>query len=419
MKRSLLTAVAALSVAAAVAVPDDSVVAQVTADGASAQQAKATGAGNVPDTRQAAAEGRAVMDAALNYLKAQQQPDGSWQRGPREPVAITALVVRAFAADETVGPAADFVRKGYGRLLSEQQPDGGIYRDLLANYNTAIAVSALAASPDPAHKEAMRRAVAYLKDAQFSDAVAGPKGEKIDVNHPYYGGWGYGGTRGPGGGRPDLSNTNVVLEALNEAGLKPDDPAYQRALKFVTRLQNHSETNPLPWAGDDGGFVYGISEKGEGNSAAGEYAGPDGRPMVRSYGSMTYGGLKSMIYAGLTKDDPRVKAAWDWIRKNWTLDENPGMRAGDPRGGEAGLFYYYQTFGKALGAYGEPVVTDATGASHDWRVELVRALKRRQRPDGSFVGINKWMEDNPVLSTTFSVLALQEALADLKKNPVK
>ena len=368
-------------------------------------------------TTQATAEGRAVVEAALKYLKAQQQPDGSWQRSPREPVAITALVVRAFAADESAGPGAEFVRKGFDRLLSEQQPDGGIYKDMLASYNTAIAVSALAASKDPAHKAAMDKAVAFLKAAQFSDAVAGPGGQKVDVNHPYHGGWGYGGGRGPS--RPDLSNTNVVLEALNDAGLKPDDPAYQRALKFVTRLQNHSETNPHTWASDDGGFVYGINEKGEGNSAAGEYTGPDGRPMVRSYGSMTYGGLKSMIYAGLTKDDPRVKAAWDWIRKHWTLDENPGMKFADPRGAEAGLYYYYQTFGKALGAYGEPVVTDAAGTAHDWRVELIRELKERQRPDGSFVGLDKWMEDNPVLSTTFSVLALQEALADLKRNPAR
>ena len=33
---------------------------------------------------------------------------------------------------------------------------------------------------------------------------------------------------------------------------------------------------------------------------------------------MTYSGLKSMIYAGLTKDDPRVKAAVQWIRSTTT-----------------------------------------------------------------------------------------------------
>ena len=58
---------------------------------------------------------------------------------------------------------------------------------------------------------------------------------------------------------------------------------------------------------------------------------------------MTYAGLKSMIYAGLTADDPRVKAAYDYITKHYTLDENPGL-------GQQGLYYYYQTFAKALAA---------------------------------------------------------------------
>ena len=80
-------------------------------------------------------------------------------------------------------------------------------------------------------------------------------------------------------------------------------------------------------------------------------SGPDGKRIVRSYGSMTYAGLKSMIYCGLTKDDPRVKAAWNWIRKNWTLDINPGMQFSnpkDPKAGESGLYYYYHTLARAL-----------------------------------------------------------------------
>jgi len=74
---------------------------------------------------------------------------------------------------------------------------------------------------------------------------------------------------------------------------------------------------------------------------AGEYTDSSGRRLLRSYGSMTYAGLKSMIYAGLTQDDPRVKAALEFIRKNYTLEENPGQ-------GQRGLYYYYQTFAKAM-----------------------------------------------------------------------
>jgi squalene-hopene/tetraprenyl-beta-curcumene cyclase len=208
-----------------------------------------------------------------------------------------------------------------------------------------------------------------------------------------------------------LSNTQFALEALHDAGVDCNDPAFQAALTFLARTQNHAATNDQPWAGDDGGFAYTAANKGE--SMAGEYVAPDGRRMLRSYGSMTYAGLKSMIYAGLTKDDPRVKAAFDWITKNWTLDENPGMRAASADVAKQGLYYYYYVFAHALDAYDQPVITDAAGQKHDWRVELIAKLASLQREDGSWTGEKRWMEDNPVLTTAYVVLALEAAQKDL------
>lgn len=376
--------------------------------------AAAHAATTAPATQQADADAQAVIDKALAYLRDQQQPDGSWQTNEKQPPAITAVVLRAFALDPKTGYKAEFVRKGYDKLLSFQLDTGGIYKDMLANYNTAIAVSALAAANNPDFKPRIQKAVEYLKSLQWTDAIIGPRGEKIDVNHAWHGGWGYGG-QSRGKGRPDLSNANVALEALHDAGLSKDDPAYQRAQAFITRLQNNSETNrQATWAGNDGGFVYGPRDDGQGESFAGEYTGPDGRRMLRSYGSMTYAGLKSMIYAGLAKDDPRVKAAWSWIQSNWTLDENPGMRLGDPRNSQFGLYYYYHTLARALSAYGQPIIVDRDGNKHDWRIELTQKLKTLQRQDGSFVGDKRWMEDNPVLTTAYVVLALQEAQQDLR-----
>ena len=111
---------------------------------------------------------------------------------------------------------------------------------------------------------------------------------------------------------------------------------------------------------------------------------------LRSYGSMTYAGLKSMIYAGLKPDDPRVKAATDYIAKHYTLEENPGM-------GQAGLFYYYQTFAKALSLIGkhEIVPTPSRPVGHFWKLELVDALTRRQGPTteaGSTPPTASWKE---------------------------
>ena len=208
----------------------------------------------------------------------------------------------------------------------------------------------------------------------------------------------------------------MALDALHDAGLKPDDPAFAAAVKFATRCQNSSETNDQPWAGDDGGFIY--TPANGGNSPAGEFQ-IAGRRMLRSYGSMTYAGLKSMIYAGLSHDDSRVKAAWDWISKNFTVDENPGMEALGPENAQGGLYYYFYTMARALSAYGQPVIVDPQGNRHDWRMALIRKAATLQRPDGSFVGQRKWMEDNPVLVTAYTVMVLEEAKKDLTARPQK
>ena len=121
---------------------------------------------------------------------------------------------------------------------------------------------------------------------------------------------------------------------------------------------------------------------------------------LRSYGSMTYAGLKSMIYAGVAPDDPRVKAALKWIQKFYGLDSNPGM-------GNSGLYYYYHTFAKALDATGLSVVEDAQGVKHDWRRDLRAELIRRQRPDGTWINADdRWMETDPSLVTGYALLAL-------------
>jgi squalene-hopene/tetraprenyl-beta-curcumene cyclase len=125
---------------------------------------------------------------------------------------------------------------------------------------------------------------------------------------------------------------------------------------------------------------------------------------LRSYGSMTYAGFKSLLYAGLTQDDPRVKSALDWTRAHWTFDENPGV-------GQQGYYYYLHALARALRASGLDTITDSNGVSHDWRSELIAALVSRQRPDGSWLNSeDRWEEGQADLATTYAILALEEAL---------
>jgi squalene-hopene/tetraprenyl-beta-curcumene cyclase len=361
---------------------------------------------------------RAVIDRGLEFLRTQQRDDGSWHR-EGEPPAITALVLKAFVRQPNFSAETPFVARGYKVLLDQQVEDGGIYKDLLANYNTAIAVSALVAANRPEFAPRIERAVAYLRNLQWTQSVTTAEGEDVEIASeadPWHGGWGYGG-RSRGKGRPDLSNVSITLDALHDAGIKPEDPAFQAAIRFVTRLQNSSSTNDQPWAGDDGGFIYGPGDDRRGESMAGESPLGDGRRGLRSYGSMTYAGLKSFIHAGLTRDDPRVRAAFGWISANWTLEENPGMGLGKPENAKQGLYYYYHTLARAMNVFEQPTIETPDGRQIDWRIELINKVASLQQPDGSFVGEKRWMEDNPVLVTSYVVLALQEALEDLEQHP--
>jgi squalene-hopene/tetraprenyl-beta-curcumene cyclase len=327
-----------------------------------------------------------LVDAGASYLQSAQGEDGSWspQAGPGvTALAATGLLKNGRTVDDPV------VAKALKYVEKHIHPDGGIYREgsTHKNYETCIAMMCFeAANADKRYDDILKKAEAFVKKEQW-DAEEGH-----DESSMYYGGAGYGGHS-----RPDLSNTTFLLDALQAVGTDENDEAIQRALVFVSRCQNleteHNQTKFAPLV-NDGGFYYTIAAGG--SSQAG--ANPDGG--LRSYGSMTYAGLKSMIFAGVDRDDQRVKAALEWISKHYTLTENPGMA-------DAGLYYYFHTFAKSLDAIGEDELEDDKGDKHNWRQELVDALAARQQPNGSWVNKNeRWLEADPNLVTGYALLAL-------------
>ncbi len=330
-----------------------------------------------------------AVKKGVEFLNAKgQSSDGSFskQAGP----GITAIVATALLRNGLT-PDDPVVAKSLKYLETFVQPDGSICapNSRLRNYETCLAVMCLsAANKDGRYKEQIAKADAFLKGLQF-DEKDGRAASDIT-----YGGVGYSGRE-----RPDLSNTHYLTEALEAAGNGPDDPAVQRALAFISRCQNlESEHNNTKFAAlnPDGGFYY--TPAGEGSSPAGKTDNGG----LRSYGSMSYAGLKSMIYAGLKADDPRVNAAVEWARQNYSLTENPGL-------GDAGLYYYYQLFSKALAATKMPELTDAKGKAHDWRRELAAELIRRQQPNGSWINANRqWLEADPNLVTAYALPALAD-----------
>lgn len=421
---------------------------------ASSALADQPGSSIAPDLRKAAEEVQkttkkvtdAVSDAniraqaedliakAEKYLRDRQdKATGGWsiptpnkdgQTQPHLP-GITALVLNGMLLD----PKADAVKDsniamGIKYLLNYQQEDGGVHDKMLPSYNTALAISVFARANTPQTRDAMQKALPFLRTLQYGEhseptAAGGDVPKPVTKDHPFYGGVGYGKH-----GRPDNSNLQFFMQALKDAGVSPDDPAVKRALVFLGRTQMDDRINEMPYAkgSRQGGHVYATAENAQsvdsrpGQSQAGtiEETLSDGTKAsrLRAYGSMTYAGFKSYAYAELPKDDLRVKAAWDWICRNYTVDENPGV-------GSDGQYYYYLVFSRALRASNQSVVktltadNTPTGQERNWRADLITKLATLQQPDGSFKSIDdRWMENNPELITAYALIALREAIAE-------
>ena len=342
-----------------------------------------------------------MVEKAHRFLASRQTENGSFsgQTGP----AITAIVVTGLLRNGV--PASDpVVAKSLKYLEGFAQPTGGIHQKetFYKNYETSLSLICFAtANSNGKYNNLIKKAEGFLKGLQVKEGSAEP-------NEVEFGGIGYGKHQ-----RPDLSNTSTLVDALKAAGNGADDEAMKRALAFISRCQNmESEHNTTKFAAkvNDGGLYYTPAAGGKSQAGTTENGG------LKSYGSMTYAGLKSMIFAGVTKDDPRVKAAFGWIQKHYSLTDNPGMGRGNL--GKQGLYYYYQVFAKALDALQVDEVVDGKGVKHQWRKELLSELAKRQQDDGSWINTesDRWMESDPNLVSGYALLALSYIEPPKKKD---
>jgi len=344
-------------------------------------------------------EVKRAIEKGLDWLEKTQNTNGYWSTADHP--AISALALAAFRM-HAIGTQQDqepsVVKKGYGYLVNCAQADGGIYRKDLPSYNTSLALVALVAGNRPEYQPLISKARKFLIGLQADYDEPGKVDNALD------GGIGY----GIKDKRPDLSNTALALEALylsKRSRSKPElveenDLNWSAAIHFIQSCQNLPAHNSETWASADpqnkGGFIY-----APGRSMAGETNLGSGRVALRSYGSMSYAGLLSYIYADLKRDDPRVTAVMNWLRANFTLEENPGL-------GQQGLFYYYHTMAKALTLYGDAELETKAGESIRWREQLALKLINLQTVNGSWLNENgRWFEKDPALVTAYALIALE------------
>ncbi len=346
---------------------------------------------------------RLSAERGLNFLRAQQNKE-TGQFGDVEPVAITSLAVASFMLDpnrKAGDPVPAEVEKATAYILKNAQPDGSINASKArGNYNTALALTALLLNPKPEYEEVMLKARRFLVARQFD------LDEKGKQDNPLDGGIGYGDDKGM---HADISNTHFALEALyysqslladkGDAAKNEPQLNFAAAIDFIQRCQNRPESNKSPWVSKDpddaGGFIYNPVE-----TRGPQAKNPDGTVALRSYGSISYAGLLSFIYAGLEKDDPRVKAVIEWLQAHYNADENPGM-------GAQGLYYYYHTMSKALSIAKLDFIQTKDGKTIDWRSDITSKLLSLQKGDGSWTNSEgRWMESNPLLTTSYILMAL-------------
>jgi squalene-hopene/tetraprenyl-beta-curcumene cyclase len=355
------------------------------------------------------AQGEAALQRGAAYLIGGVKPNGSWGDMPHPAISGLAAMALAGVRDDNADRQAT-IDKAMDYLLSCKQEDGSIYpahwgqqaSAHFPNYTTSIALMAMAAINKPEYLTLMQKARAYLKSAQFSDPESAN-----------YGGLGYGRT-----GRADLSNASWASEALYVTEYLDREPftkdpeaearnkeMWQRFATFLTKCQNLAETNPgdqvSDHPADSGGFSYMPTD-----SKAGTRPDPkDNVPNLVSSGSMTYAGLKSMIYARLSRQDARVQGAIDYARRHFTVDENPGQ-------GQQAYYFYLYVMARALETYGVDLLTLDDGTKVDWRAVLIPKLVAVQKANGSWWNDRdaRFMESIPDLTTPYAMLGLAEAL---------
>ena len=359
-------------------------------------------AADAEDSRQKTAATRTAIERGARFLYENQNPAGWWSSS--ELPALTALALVALEMADVVKLDAKYGserRRAFDFVAGSAKPDGSIHRGLLVNYNTACSLMALSLADEPRFRPLIVKARAHIAASQID------LGEKGITDNPHDGGVGYNSKYD----HSDMNNTLMAVEAMRMSELalrRPDKPGEElasdldwKALEhFLASCQNlpgRSNNPNLSHAPEDrGGIIY-----HPGESKAGEVVNSETkRAALRSYGSISYAGMMVFAFARIDRDDERVKAVIDWLGRNYTLEENPGM-------GAEGVYYYYHLMAKALTAQGVRQLNGPSGKTIAWENELAAKLISLQKKDGSWQNPTKrWMEGDSNLTTAYVLVAL-------------
>jgi hypothetical protein len=327
-----------------------------------------------------------ALERAATWLTAQQDADGSFRpRVRREacPVAITGVATWALAVTDPLSAREENERKAVAWLRGWVQADGGIYDPSggLAVFTSGFVAGGLELLArrwsDPTLLEQWRLVDTFAAKPGATESL-------VDVE-----------------GRTGTTSVASIERATALLGRTPEsDEGMNRALQFLS-VCNTAQTERPPV----------------------RTRGPRSSTNPADIETMQYDDMLVLSHRPTRHDWPITLRALRAIQALYVLDRNPDLtqRYGEAgfQPGTQGLYYYYLLLARVLSTLGVPTLDLLNGEQHDWVRELTATLLARQHEDGSWVNSDPtWWEDEPVLVTSYCMLALERCL-EMREPPTK
>jgi hypothetical protein len=324
---------------------------------------------------------RRAIERGQDFLRRQQQGDGSWPEGQHPRGGVTALVMVALL-ESGVRPDHPAIDQGL-RYLRTIRPSGTALSGPANTYVVSLQTMVYCLARPQEDLGRIRENVAWLEEAQ------------IKVGQ-YAGMWDY----GMGKHRGDNSCTQFALLGLREAAeleppelrVKVDPEVWRRVREQFTKSQ-----------AADGGWGY------QGASS--------------QSGSMTSAGISSLIIAGMRLHEGQEKiraghiedcGVWqqndaiarglDWLgRQEKLVETNPG----------SGLWHFYYLYGleRAARLSGQRFL-----GKHDWYRDGAKLLIDSQATGGLW---ERRGDQNEVISSAFALLFLSKGRSPVLMNKLR
>ena len=305
---------------------------------------------------------RHAIARGVESIKTRQRPDGSWpdygRRGGSTCLAVLALLTADVPlADPAVARGLNAVRK-----IPNQY-----------TYVVGLKIMALAAADPKKYLNDIRRAAAWLVEAQVTNGGQGRSGDGM---------WTYGQPH-PGGTRTIIRNgKKVVLRTGTRAGDNSNTQfallglaaAYKAGVEIPESTWRRVEQHFKNAQSKDGGWTY-------------QY-----RPS-NSYGSMTAAGVASLFITGQTLDvsqangfiagaaphcgeyrqNQAIAAGLKWLGTHFSV-------SGNPRRGRGSWHYYWLYAAERCGVFSGQKFF----GTHDWYREMADYLVKAQNANGTW-----------------------------------